>query len=166
MTTESSITGTAGDELAWKSHPWSDDPPVRRLLAVLLVTGFSVYGWWGFDSVGVGLLSFGFLFVSLFRYFCPTMYRLAPDGVHISILGMGRHHSWARFRRVAKRPEGAFLGTFDTPRRLDVWRGCYVRCPEMREQVLEYARTQIRLAQDSGRNQARSGDESAIGTDG
>ena len=134
-------------EMTWKSHPWAEEPPARGTTLLALVMGFSALGGYVFGDPWVGILSFGVLLGSLSRYFFSTNYVLTSDGLRISHLGFNRKHTWGRFRRVALRPEGVFLGTFDRPKRLDVFRGCYLRCPRQRQEVYDYVKTRITVAQ-------------------
>lgn len=131
------------DTLSWTSHPWAEEPVWRRVLLVLLVLGASVLAADVFESAWVGLVSVGFLFVSLSRYFIPSTYELTSEGVRVRHFGLSRFYPWSRFRRAVLRSDGVFLGTFSRARRLDVWRGCYLRCPRNQDAVYSYARAHI-----------------------
>lgn len=134
-------------------------------MLVALILGAAALAGGAFGSVAVGLLSVGFLFLSLSRYFLPSAYELGPEGVRTRHLGMSRFFPWSRFRRVALRPEGVFLGTFDKARRLDVWRGCYLRCPHERDAVYAYARAHIPVESPSSGGRPRASDAAAARAD-
>jgi len=153
------VSDECGDRrLSWTSHPWAEDRPARRVVFVAVVLIASAVAALAFGSLAAGAISLGFLFLSLSRYFTPSDYELTSDGVAVRHLGVRRFFPWSRFRRAALRPEGVFLSTFGRPRRLDVWRGCYLRCPVQREAVYAYARAHIPADENSPVRQPCAGD--------
>jgi hypothetical protein len=127
------------------------------LSVIALTFGASAVAGYAFQNAGVALISLGFLFVSLSRYFLPSAFLFDPSGARVSHAGVTRFFPWSRFRRVALRPDGIFLGTFSSPRRLDAWRGIYVRSSRNRDQVLAYARAHIGLGTAPRSSRPRSG---------
>ncbi len=156
---------TLADSFTWTSLPWKEDPPARKLALVALVVGASVLAAHAFGSVWAGVLSLGFLLLSLRHYFLPSLYELTPHGITTRHVGLSRSYPWSRFRRVALRREGVFLSTFSRPRRLDAWRGCYLRCPRDRDAVYRYARAHVSLGSDSTSCRPRAGDAAVAPTD-
>ena len=155
------MTDSAG--LEWTSHPWSEDKPSRRAFLVVMLVAASAAAAAAFDSVLTGVLSGGILLASLSRHVVPTRYAIDPDGVRVTHLGITRTFPWTRFRRVALRADGVFLGTFDTARRLDTWRGCYLRCPNRRNEVHAFARARIMVEPGAAGDRPRSGDAASAG---
>jgi hypothetical protein len=155
---------TNAETVEWTSHPWSDDSPRRRVMLVVLLAGASLVAAVAFGATA-GFISAAVLFASLSRYFIPVTYVLASDGVSARYLGGHRRYPWSRFRRVALRPEGVFLGTFDGPRRLDAFRGLYLRCPHKRKAVFAYARAGVVVGPSPAGDRAPPGVAAAAGTD-
>ena len=133
------------ETLTWSSHPWADDSITRRVTLVGIVIGASVVAGVSMQSVWIGAISVAFLFGSISRYLFPVIYVLNADGVQTRFLGYSRYYPWSRFRRVSLRDEGVFLGTFSRPRRLDAWRGLYLRSPQQRDLVYAVARYRVNL---------------------
>ena len=148
-------------EMTWRSHPWAEEPPAKRAALVAAVLVASAIASIGVGALWAGLVSVGFLLLSVSRYLLPTTYVVNSQGVRVRFLGMNRAFSWTRFRRVALRPEGVFLGTFASPRRLDVWRGCYLRCPHDPESVYAIAQAHIGMGSDSNGDESRVRDAGA-----
>ena len=142
-------------EMTWRSHPWAEEPPAKRAALIAAILGGSAIAGIGIGAVWAGLVSAGFLLLSVSRYLLPTTYVVNSEGIRVRFLGMNRDFSWARFRRAALRPEGVFLGTFASPRRLDVWRGCYLRCPHDSKAVYAIAQAHIGVDSDSGGDGSR-----------
>ncbi len=152
---------TDNREIAWRSHPWMEEPPAKRAALIAAIVGASAIAGIGIGALWAGLVSAGFLLISVSRYLLPTTYVVNAEGVRVQFLGIDRALSWTRFRRAALRPDGVFLGTFATPRRLDVWRGCYLRCPHDRESVYAIARAHIAVEPDRNRDEPRVRDAGA-----
>jgi len=159
------IEPSEGGPLSWQSHAWAEDSPARRAALVALVVAASALAAYALDALWAGFASLGFLFGSLSRYFVPVVYVMDTDGVRVRHFGVGRFYPWSRFRRAALRREGVFLGTFDRPRRLDVWRGCYLRCPDRRTMVYAYARAHILVGPTAESDSPCSGDAASARAD-
>ncbi len=149
------------DKLEWTSHPWAEDALARKVSMVALTAAASLIAADSFDSAWIGLVSAAALAGSMSRYLAPSRYELTDEGIRIAHLGMSRFHPWSRFRRVVRRRDGVFLGTFDVPSRLDIWRGCFLRCPRGLDEAYEYVREHVVVGPDQGARRPRSGHAAA-----
>jgi hypothetical protein len=138
-------------ELRWTSHPWAEDTALRRMSLIVSIVAASAGAAFGLESLWMGFISLGLLLVSVSRYLLSTTYFVNKSGVEVRFAGMNRYFPWSRFRRVAKRQDGVFLGTFDAPRRLDAWRGVYVRYPQRRDLIYDVARKYIEVGSPESR---------------
>lgn len=128
--------------IAWSTHPLVERPLTSVgvvLLLGLLLTG--VYYW--FKSpywVGVAAL---FMFLSLSAYFVPTTYGLYDDHIEIKRFLTTQKKKWSDFRKVYPDRNGAFLSPFDSPNRLENFRGIFLRIPGPREEIFRFLLTKV-----------------------
>jgi len=153
------------ETLTWSSHPWAEDTVVRKTTLLAIVIGASLFAGVSMQSVWIGVVSVAFLFGSISRYLFPVICVLNADGVQTRFLGYSRYFPWSRFRRVALRDEGVFLGTFPRPRRLDAWRGLYLRCPQQRDLVYAIARYRVNLDPSQANHEPRVRDAPTAGSE-
>lgn len=139
----------------WTSHPWAEEGAVRRWTLVGSIAIASTLAGYSLGSIGIALLSAALLVAGMARYFFPTSYRVDSSGVRMRFLAIDHVRHWSRFRRVAKRQHGVFLGTFDRPRRIDSFRGWYLRSPGFRDSLYEYARQKIVVDADARADASR-----------
>ena len=123
-------------ELRWTVHPLRDEPGSKSALLVGIILVLTAGIWISFHSSGYGFLTFGLLTGAMSRYFLPTRYALAPQGIAISHLGVKRRVPWAQFRRATRHADGVFLSPFSRPNRLDTFRGYFLRFANNGDEVM------------------------------
>ena len=130
-------------ELRWTVHPLRDEPPAKTALLILIILGLSVLVAITFDAPAYGFLSAVLLTASMSRYFLPTRYALRESHILIAHLGARRTIPWSRIRRHTVGPDGVFLSPFASPRRLDPFRGCFLRLRDNRDEVIHCVETRL-----------------------
>ena len=136
-------THETAPELCWKVHPLLEEPPAKTGLLILVILGLSVLIAVEFDAPTFGFLSAALLTASMSRYFLPTRYSLLEGHILIAHLGARRTIPWSRIRRHSVVPDGVFLSPFARPRRLDPFRGCFLRARDNREEIIAYVRSRL-----------------------
>lgn len=113
------------------------------MFATAIVGAIGV-GLYGSDGPGLALLGVVFLLVTLGSFFFPTRYRVDEEGVEMRNLGVPWRRRFEELKRLEEDPRGVFLSPFAEPKRLEEFRGLYLRCPEaLRERLLAALRTRI-----------------------
>jgi len=123
--------------IAWSTLPFLERPLTSVgviVLLGLLLTG--VYFW--FHSSYWVIIAGMMLFLSLSAYFVPTSYELFDDHIVIKRFLTTQKKNWTDFKRVHRDRNGAFLSPFDSPNRLENFRGVFLRIPERRDEVLRF----------------------------
>ena len=131
------------DVLRWEDHPLRSESPARSAALAGLIAASAVAAAVGFGHWFYGAFSLAVLTLSVSRYFFPTHYQLDGAGVASYHLGIGRSRRWDEFRRVDERADGLFLSPFARPRRLDAFRGVFLRCHQNREEVVYFVRRHV-----------------------
>ncbi len=111
----------------WVSHPLREEPVAKSVALVVIIVGVALIVGASFQSRAFALVALVLLVVAMARYFFSTRYVLDETGVGISHWGVNRHYAWTNFHRVARHPNGVFLGAFAKPHRLDTFRGQFLR---------------------------------------
>jgi hypothetical protein len=129
--------GTSGDAplLVWRSHPAAERPLVTALVAAIIA--LTVVGVWLF-LLNVWMTAIlGFLFVgSLGSFFLPTTFRLTESGVQIEGTVTTRRRPWSSFRSYYTERWGVLLSPYPAPRRMENFRGVFLRFSGNRDAVL------------------------------
>ena len=133
--------------LNWTVHPLVEEPWSKTALLCGIIVGLAYLTSSSFDGLGYGLATLIVLTFSLSRYFLPTRYTLDANGVQVRHLGWSQPHPWKRFCRAELCPNGVFLSPFARPRRLEAFRGCFLRCLHQRQAVMEAAQAHIEHVQ-------------------
>ncbi len=123
--------------ITWSTFPFVERPLTSVGVIVLLgliLTG--VYYW--FHSPYWVVIAGIMLFFSLSAYFVPTYYELFDDHIVIKRFLTTQKKNWADFKKVYRDRSGAFLSPFDSPNRLENFRGIFLRIPERRDEVLRF----------------------------
>ncbi len=128
--------------LAWQVHPLARRP-VQAVLAVgalltLLPLLYLVLG----HLLGA-LLLWGAVVLSLAPAFLPATYELYAGGVCARHGLRGVFRPWTWFLRYDVDEAGVFLSPFATPRRLEAFRGIYLRAADNKETILEIVRAHL-----------------------
>jgi hypothetical protein len=135
--------GTPEESLTWRIFP-ARSHPQKAAIAVLIIALFCGFVLWRFSSVVWVVFSGVVLFLSIARFFLPTTYHLTPTHVSFTFLGVTRSRAWSDFRRVEREASGVFLSPFETPGRLDNYRGLFLLCGKNLSEVLDFARRHIK----------------------
>lgn len=126
---------------------WSTLPLVERpltsvgviLLLGLILTG--VYFW--FHSPYWVIMAGAMLFLSLSAYFVPTSYELYDEHIVIKRFFTTQKKKWGEFKKVYRDANGAFLSPFDSPNRLENFRGVFLRIPARRDEILGFLQLKV-----------------------
>lgn len=128
--------------LEWQVHPLAG----RRGRAALLVGAllallpllYAVLG-----HVLGALLLWAAALLSLAPAFVPATYALYEGGVYARQGVRGRFRPWTAFVRYDVDEAGVFLSPFSAPRRLEAFRGVYLRAADNKEAILEIVRAHL-----------------------
>ena len=133
----------AVDVLRWRHSPWSKRPlKTWALLLVNLAIVAIVYITFpekGFTGLAV-LLMFGMTLSMLI----PIRYEFSRKGVTVFFLGTRSFRRWEHYRNFYVHKEGIFLTSMKKPSGLDPFRGHFLYYGNNRNEVVEYARRQIK----------------------
>ena len=132
------------DVLRWEDHPLRSESPARSAALAGLIVASALAASVGFGHWLYGAFSLAVLTLSVSRYLFPTHYELDGVGVASRHLGVGRSRCWDEFRRVEERADGLFLSPFEGPRRLDAFRGVFLRFHQNREEVVYFVRHHVK----------------------
>ncbi len=144
---------------------WSTLPFVERPLASLMVLLFlaliltGIYFW--FHSYYWVALAGITLFMSLSAYFAPTRYELYDDHMVIKRFLTTQNKKWAEFKRLYSDRNGAFLSPFDSPNRLENFRGVFLRIPHNRVETLRFLQRKVPLGTADRTVEVSSGDKAS-----
>ena len=141
--------------IAWSTLPFVERPLTSAGVMVLLgliLTG--IYFW--FHSYYWVVIAGIMLFLSLSAYFVPTSYELFDDHIVIKRFLTTQKKKWADFKKVYRDRNGAFLSPFDSPNRLENFRGVFLRIPERRDEVLRFLLLKVPGDEASGAAKASS----------
>lgn len=131
------------DVLCWEDHPLRSESPFRSAALAGLIAVSAVAAAVGFGHWIYGAFSLVVLLLSVSRYLFPTYYKLDGTGVASRHLGLGRSRRWDEFYRVDECADGLFLSPFERPRRLDTFRGIFLRFHQNREEVVYFVRRYV-----------------------
>ncbi|HUT02350.1 MAG TPA: hypothetical protein VM163_00465 [bacterium] len=145
-------------EMAWSTLPFVERPLtslVVLLFIALILTG--IYFW--FHSYYWVVLAGITLFMSLSAYFVPTHYELYDDHMVIKRFLTTQNKKWAEFKRLYSDRNGAFLSPFDSPNRLENFRGVFLRIPHNRVETFRFLQSKVPLGAADKTVEASSGDK-------
>ncbi len=129
--------------LSWKAHPLVDEPRAKSALLCALIAGFTIGVTLSFEGLAYGLITLVVLTLSLSRYLLPTHYALDEGGIKIAHLGRKQQRPWALFQRADIHKDGIFLSPFARARRLDSFRGCFLRFGAEQDPVIHFVQTHV-----------------------
>lgn len=116
--------------LSWTSFPFAERPLVSFILVMfLLLLSFLI---WNIAVVNwqAPIFYFGGMLLvigSLLPYFIPTKYMLLDESIVIRYLFLKVERKYSEFHCFYLDKKGIMLSTFNTPRRLDTFRGQSLR---------------------------------------
>ena len=150
-------------KMAWSTLPLIERPLTSVgvvILLALLLTG--VYFW--FHSFYWVIMAGIMLFFSLSAYFVPTCYELHDEHIVIKRFMTTQTKKWADFKRVYRDRNGAFLSPFDSPNRLENFRGVFLRIPKQRDDVFKFLQLRVAGSQaGAAPNAGRPAEENSDG---
>ncbi len=144
MATDSAenVTTDEAADFTWRAHP-ARERPVATLVAALIIAavgvGSALMGgawWWG-------LVAATLLVLSLHRFFFPSTFTIAADGIEASFFFGSQRYQWKDIRRFYHDKHGAFLSTRSKPSWLDAYRGMHLLFGTAREEVLRRIRQRL-----------------------
>lgn len=115
------------EPIIWTSHPLKTEPHTKSACLIFIILTTSLIIGWSFQSTPFAGLSFILLTIAMSRYFLPTQYTLNEKGITLSFIGSNRTFTWSQFNRADKHNDGIFLSPFNTPHRLDTFRGQFLK---------------------------------------
>ncbi|RLC48755.1 MAG: hypothetical protein DRH70_00130 [Candidatus Coatesbacteria bacterium] len=147
-------------EMAWSTLPFVERPltsvGVLLFLAIILA---GIYYW--FHSCYWVALAGITLFMSLSAYFVPTRYELYDDHIVVKRFLTTQNKKWVEFKRLYSDRNGAFLSPFDSPNRLENFRGLFLRIPHNRVETLRFLQRKVPLGKADERAEASTGDKAS-----
>ena len=147
-------------EMAWSTLPLVERPLTSLVVLVFLaLILMGIYFW--FHSYYWAALAGIMLFMSLSAYFVPTRYELYDDRIVIKRFLTTQNKKWADFKRLYSDRNGAFLSPFDSPNRLENFRGVFLRIPHNRVEPLRFLQRKVPLGAADKTVEASSGDEAS-----
>ncbi len=128
--------------LEWQVHLLPQDGiRVALLVGALLALLPLLYAVLG--HVPGALLLWAAALLSFAPALLPARYALYEGGVYARPGLRGRFRPWTAFARYEVDEAGVFLSPFPTPRRLETFRGVYLRAGGNREAILEIVRAHL-----------------------
>ncbi|MCK5833222.1 hypothetical protein KAH81_06075 [bacterium] len=130
------------DKFSWVNRP-SGEFRGRKIFGIIVIvlTGIVVF-WasennWFFSVIAVFLMVF-----ASSRFYFRTYFYADDIGVGEKFMGYSRTRKWKEFRRVDEGNKAVFLSTFETPRRMDNFRGWFIPTPssEVKEFIIRKVR--------------------------
>ena len=115
------------EPITWTSHPLKNEPRTKSACLIFIILTTSLIIGWSFHSTPFAGLSFVLLTAAMSRYFLPTRYTLNNQGITLSFIGSNRTFLWSQFSRADQHNDGIFLSPFNTPHRLDTFRGQFLK---------------------------------------
>lgn len=129
--------------IAWVSHPFTQSTS-RAALALSAVFISGLLAAWFMESAGFGLLACVIMFFSLSKFFFPTRYLLAENGVTVKTTTQTFTRPWKQFRSYYVDPNGVLLSPFAVPSRLENFRGLYVTFKDNKDEVVAYIKAHVK----------------------
>lgn len=129
----------------WTSHPATHNGKRTSLLILLLLVIFVAVYFTTRSSV-LTVVAVFIMFGSLSTFFLPTSYAMDEKGVYIKTLSGIRSGNWEKYRSFYPDKNGVFLSPFTRPRRIENFRGIYIRFSENRTEVLAFVERSIKSA--------------------
>lgn len=127
--------------MKWVSHPSKENRRRTTVLVLLLVVVFVgsyiLFQLWG---LVLGIILIG---NAISPYFVATRYEFNDESIVIKGLLTEQKRRWKEFRSFYPDKNGVFLSVFSTPRRLENFRGIYIRFGDKRDEVMEYVRKKV-----------------------
>lgn len=117
------------EPVRWSVHPARTERPWRTALLLAVIAAVAVIFARTFASPGIGVLAAGLLVGAVSRYILPSRYEVSDVGARVSHLGSSRTVAWREVARVDPHDDGFFLSPYETPHRLDTFRGTFLRLP-------------------------------------
>jgi len=128
--------------LQWRSFPLKEEP--FRALLVLSISALFLYIAYDWTEMWfLVMLCGGVLFLSLRRFFLPTVYRLDEEGVTIITGGWESRRRWSEFKNAYFHKIGVHLSPFERPSWLDSFRGLFLRYSGNGEEVERFVRERL-----------------------
>lgn len=113
---------------SWTDRP-SDEFKGRKILGwvIIALTGVAVF--LASNNIIFALISLVLMVFASSRFYFKTYFSADDIGMGEKFLGFSRTRKWAEFRRVDVGKRAVFLSPYETPRRMDNFRGWFVPTP-------------------------------------
>ena len=129
-------------QLVWRVHPLFDKPLQSLVLVVLLLLILFLINL-NFPEPGWTTLATIILLLSLGKYFIATTYEIDNTGITVKFMGIKRKFRWETYRRYESCPNGLFLSPFQSPHRLDNFRGLFLLYGRNRDEVIAFVQNRL-----------------------
>lgn len=131
--------------LRWTTHPVRLRPVAAVVVTVLIfLTGMVVY--YATASKMFGGLTLLLLFLSLSKFYLPTIFTLTDRSVSIKTTTQTIRKEWSQYRSFYPDKNGVLLSPFVEPSRLENFRGVYLIFAGNRDEVLSVVSQQIEVS--------------------
>ncbi len=127
--------------ISWTSLPFRIGGKKNILaIAIPLAVWVVVLVFWGVWWFVVAVVLIG---GSILPYFLPTTYVLTEKGISVRSLFTRQNKRWDQYRSFSVDKHGVFLSPFDTPSRLENFRGIYLRFHRNKEEVVTFVEKRL-----------------------
>ncbi|MCZ6601989.1 MAG: hypothetical protein O6952_03175 [Planctomycetota bacterium] len=123
--------------LRWTVHP-AKNRGWRLALASLSIPLFAAIAGLTTGSIAWGLFAGGLIFISLNRFFFPTVYVLGSTAVEARYPLRRVRRPWSDFSSIQVERNGIFLSPYSRPNRLENFRGLFLLMGQEREEAAEF----------------------------
>jgi len=128
--------------MSWKSCPYKEHPR-RTFFLVIFLIGIWVGVYFSFGLYGV-IIALILLGGGLLSYWLPTYYSLDEEWIKIKGIISEKSKKWEEFRSYYEDKNGVFLSPFAKPKRLENYRGVYIRFNNNAEEVIGFISARIK----------------------
>ena len=112
-------------------------------MLILLIGMTAAIAW--MQAPYYGILGVLLMMLLLAPYFLPCRFEVSQGGIKVFFPMFNRDRPWSVYKRYVVRKDGVFLSTFQSPSRLDSYRGDFLRFSASadRERVIELVRKHV-----------------------
>jgi len=130
--------------IKWTSIPFKLGGK-RNLIAILIpvLVWAVVFIFWG---IGWFILAVILVGTSIMPYFFPTSYTLTQDEIFINSFFVKQRKKWKYFKTFYVDNNGIFLSPFNKPRRLENYRGLFIRFHKNKDEVVQFVKKAMEKA--------------------
>ena len=138
----SQASDPAAATLTWSVHP-AREGPVRLALAVGVISIFAAAVFSTTGSILWAVFVAAIFFLSLARFFFPTVYTLDNDGLEARLPYRAIRRRWSDFASCQVERNGIFLSPYRKPSRLENYRGLFLMTRKDHQKIVEFVQERV-----------------------